>query len=244
MLTPFQDPVDRDLRLLGEMRAVQRDDRQHRLIGTIGAGTNQPRTNHGRAVSVDLIDPEFRMLLGELGEARGLAVHKTEVVGSQATILAFVNQHEIGARGILGKASLQQLLPDHARRIRREEPKIIVLGDPVPRRGEIVQARGQDEPSQNDGPRVADHETGYEREHETSPTIPSWVCMNRTTFPALPWSIAYELSRRSKLGRNGRRQRPRESPRSRCGRPAMPHRDRSRYRPFRAAHPRRGSRRP
>ena len=99
------------------------------------------------------------MLLGELGEARGLVVHETEVVGSQATILAFVNQHKIGARGILGKASLQQRVPDHARRIRREEPKIIVLGDPVPRRGEIVQAHGQHEPSQDDGPRVADHET-------------------------------------------------------------------------------------
>ena len=124
------------------------------------------------------------MLPGEPGEARGLGVHETEVVGSQAAILAFVDQHEIGARGVLGEASLQQLLPDHARRIRREEPEIIVLGDPVPRRGEIVQAGGQHEPSQDDGPRVADHETRYDTEHEISPTIPGWDGMSRTMVGA------------------------------------------------------------
>ena len=39
-----------------------------------------------------------------------------------------------------------------------EEPKFIVFGDRLPRRGEMVQARGQDQPSQGDGPRMADRE--------------------------------------------------------------------------------------
>jgi hypothetical protein len=58
-------------------------------------------------VRVDLLDPEFRMLPGEPGEPRGLAVHEAKVVKRQAAILAAVDQHEIGTRGILGKASLQ-----------------------------------------------------------------------------------------------------------------------------------------
>ena len=92
-------------------------------------------------------------------------VYEMEVVGSQATILAFVDQHEIGARGIVGKTSLRESVPDHAGRIRGEEPKIIVFNDGVPRWGKIVYAHGQHEPSQDNASRMAAYETRYEREH-------------------------------------------------------------------------------
>ena len=100
------------------------------------------------------------MLLGEPEEVRGLAVHKTEIAGSQTSIVAFVDQHELGARGKLGKASLRQLLPDDAGTIRRKESNIIVRDDSVPRRGNAVQPGGQDEPSPDHGPRMANHAAG------------------------------------------------------------------------------------
>ena len=68
-------------------------------------------------------------------------------------MLAFVNQDELRARGIGGKASFQQVLADHAERIRREEPDIIVLGHLIPARSDLVQAGRQDEPTQDDRPR-------------------------------------------------------------------------------------------
>src|SRR5262249_19537940 len=122
----LQDPVDRALRLAGEISAVQRDDRQHRLIGT--TGTDQTRADYGRAVRIDLLDPELRVFLGQPGETRGLAVHEAEVAGGQAALRTPIVQHEIGARGIPGKTAFQQRSPDYARRIRREEPEIVVLG--------------------------------------------------------------------------------------------------------------------
>ena len=68
-LEPFQDLVDRDSRLLGEVGPFNRDDRQHRLIAAIGARADQPRTDHRRAVRVELLDPQLGMRLGELVKA-------------------------------------------------------------------------------------------------------------------------------------------------------------------------------
>ena len=88
------------------------------------------------------LKPELGMRLGELVEARRPRRRRSRrSSGVKRPSLALVDQHDLRARGILREAALEQVLADHARGIRREEPDIVVLGDLVPARGDEPQRR-------------------------------------------------------------------------------------------------------
>jgi hypothetical protein len=54
-----EEPFDRELRLPGEIPAVQRDDPQHRLIGTRGAGTDQRFAHGAPSARTSIMSGEF-----------------------------------------------------------------------------------------------------------------------------------------------------------------------------------------
>src|SRR4029077_6870235 len=134
----------------GKVGPLQSRDREHRLIPTICAHTDQTGTNDRGTGRVELLDPQMRVGLGKLGKPCGHFVDVMEVLRRHTSMLALVNQYELRAGGILRETSLQQLLADDAEGIRGEETDIIVLGNLFPAWGDLMKTSREDEPTQND----------------------------------------------------------------------------------------------
>jgi hypothetical protein len=158
-LQPLEDAIDGDPGLAGNVRAIQPGDRQHRLLRSVGAGADQARADHRRAMRFDLPDTQTRTRLRELIQISGDLFDKAEVRRRHTSMRAFVNQDKLRARRIRGKAANQEVVPDHAQRVRRKEPDIVVFGDLLPARRGLVQARRGDEPTEYNNPRTTNHKT-------------------------------------------------------------------------------------
>ena len=67
----------------------------------------------------------------------------TEVGRCHSVVFAFVNQDELRARRVSGKAAFEQVLADHTGRAGGKEADVVVLGDVFPARAEVVEAEGE-----------------------------------------------------------------------------------------------------
>ena len=115
----------------------------------------------------------------QLEQLRGHIFDEAEILLSHTSMLAFVYQDKLGARGIGGEASFQQVVPDNAQGIGGEEADVIVFGYLLPARCEMVQAGGEDQPGDDHGPGAVDHKSRQAREHRSSNFRAGAICEHR-----------------------------------------------------------------
>jgi hypothetical protein len=113
-----------------------------------------------------------------------------EIADGQGAVGPLGHQDELGARGILGEASFEQVLADDAGIAGREEPHVVVAADRFPGGRDGTQGDRQGDPTEHDQPPAADDDGGEQIKHVRG-EVPSEQRGRSSSIVA--WRAASEL---------------------------------------------------
>ena len=113
-------------------------------------------------MGVELLDPQLGIRLAELVEVGGSLLDRREIGCRQRAIAPFVNQNELRACGVLGKAALEQVLADDAGVATGKEADVVVLGHLVPGGAYRKSRKAHNSPGQHDQPGMTLDQPGKE----------------------------------------------------------------------------------
>ena len=99
-LEVFQDVVDRNPRLFGQVGSAQRDDREYRLARSLGVLADQTWADNRGPVRVQFLDAQIRVCLAELVKLSGALLDQREIGRCERLAAALINDNNLRACGV------------------------------------------------------------------------------------------------------------------------------------------------